>query len=243
MTSSKVIAVEDVSFSFDGPVILDRVSLSVKKGEFLGIVGPNGGGKSTLLKLILGLLKPDHGRIRVLGKSPRKGRAMIGYVPQYAGFERNFPITVQQTVLLGRMGKSGSLFGFNGRDTDLANQALKETEIADLKGRLLSTLSGGQFQRVLIARALVSEPEILILDEPTANVDSRAETDIFDVLKSLNEHITIIVVSHDIGFISEYVSTVACLNKTLVCHETESISGKTIEELYGAPVHMIQHRH
>lgn len=243
MISNKVIAVDDVSFSFDGPVILDHVSLSVKKGEFLGIVGPNGGGKSTLLKLILGLLKPGHGRIRVLGKSPRKGRAMIGYVPQYAGFERNFPITVQQTVLLGRMGKSASLFGFNGHDTELANRALQETEIADLKDRLLNTLSGGQFQRVLIARALVSEPEILILDEPTANIDSRAEADIFDVLKQLNERITIIVVSHDIGFISEYVTTVACLNKTLVSHETASISGKTIEELYGVPVQLIQHRH
>ncbi|MGD8567606.1 MAG: ABC transporter ATP-binding protein [Gammaproteobacteria bacterium] len=243
MTSRDVIAVQDVSFSYDGPIILDHVCLSVKKGDFLGIVGPNGGGKSTLLKLILGLLRPDRGSIRVLGKSPRKGRAMIGYVPQYAGFERNFPITVHQTVLLGRMGKSRSLFGFNGRDAELAEQALKKTEIADLKDRLLNTLSGGQFQRVLIARALVSEPEILILDEPTANIDSRTEADIFDVLKKLNDRITMIVVSHDIGFISEYVSTVACLNKTLVCHETASISGKTIEELYGAPVQMIQHRH
>lgn len=243
MNNQDVIKVEGVSFRFDGPLILDNVSLAIKEGEFLGIVGPNGGGKSTLLKLILGLLKPGSGRIRVLGKPPRKGRAEVGYVPQYAGFERNFPITVRQAVLLGRMGKTSAMFGFNARDNELADVALAETEIADLKDRLLNTLSGGQFQRVLIARSLVSEPAILMLDEPTANIDTRMEEDIFDLLKRLNKRITIIVVSHDIGFISEYVTMVACLNKTLVCHETASISGKTIEELYGAPVHMIQHNH
>ena len=243
MKPDEVIFVDDVSFHFDGPMILDHVTLSVKKGEFLGIVGPNGGGKSTLLKLILGLLKPYSGRVTVLDKPPHKGRAAIGYVPQYADFERNFPITVQDTVLLGRMGKSRALFGFNAHDYQLTQSALQETEIAGMKDRLLNTLSGGQFQRVLIARALVSEPEILILDEPTSNIDTRMEEDIFDLLKKLNERVTIVVVSHDIGFISEYVTMVACLNQTLVCHETSSISGKTIEQLYGGPVQMIQHNH
>ena len=120
---------------------------------------------------------------------------------------------------------------------------MREAQIDNLKDRQLNTLSGGQFQRVLIARALISNPEILILDEPTANIDLRVEENIFDLLKILNRRSTIIVVSHDVGFISEYVNRVACLNKTLICHETSAISGEMIEELYGAPVHMIQHAH
>ena len=243
MNEESVISIDDVSFSFGGPNILDHVSLHVKKDEFLGIVGPNGGGKSTLLKLILDLLQPESGHISVLGKSPKKGRSSIGYVPQYSGFERTFPITVENAVLLGMMGKSKTIFGYSDEDYQCAQNALRETETEDLKDRLLYTLSGGQMQRVLIARALVSRPEILILDEPTSNIDSRVEEDIFDLLKKLNERSTILVVSHDIGFISEYVTRVACLNRTLVCHETAAISGKTIEELYGSPVHMIQHSH
>lgn len=243
MSQETIIKVDNVSFSFDGPVVLDHVSLDIMKGEFLGVVGPNAGGKSTLLKLILGLLEPDSGRITVLGKSPKRGRSAIGYVPQYASFERSFPITVEDAVLLGLMGKSRLIFGYSSADYQRARDSLRETEIEDLKDRLLHTLSGGQLQRVLIARALVSKPEILILDEPTSNIDSRVEEDIFDLLKKLNERSTILVVSHDIGFISEYVTRVACLNRTLVCHETAAISGKTIEELYGMPVHMIQHSH
>jgi zinc transport system ATP-binding protein len=243
MKPEAIISIDNVSFSFDGPLVLDHVSLAVMKGEFLGIVGPNGGGKSTLLKLILGLLEADSGRVAVLGKAPKRGRSAIGYVPQYAAFERSFPITVEDAVLLGLVGKSKRVFGYSGEDCQRARDALRETETEDLKDRLLSTLSGGQLQRVLIARALVSKPEILILDEPTSNIDSRVEEDIFDLLKKLNERSTILVVSHDIGFISEYVTRVACLNRTLVCHETAAISGKTIEELYGSSVHMIQHSH
>ncbi|HEY5604464.1 MAG TPA: metal ABC transporter ATP-binding protein [Gammaproteobacteria bacterium] len=243
MKQNIIIELDNVSFRFDGPLVLDHVSLKVTKGEFLGIVGPNGGGKSTLLKLILGLLEPESGHISVLGKSPKRGRAAIGYVPQYAAFERSFPITVQDAVLLGLLDKKTKMLGYSNGDFQAVRDALRETEIEDLKDRLLSTLSGGQLQRVLIARALVSRPEILILDEPTSNIDSRVEEDIFDLLKKLNERSTILVVSHDIGFISEYVTRVACLNRTLVCHETSAISGKTIEELYGSPVHMIQHHH
>ena len=243
MNDETIIELDDVSFGYGGPDILDHVSLRVMKGEFLGIVGPNGGGKSTLLKLVLGLLQPDSGGISVLGAAPKRGRSSIGYVPQYAGFERSFPITVENAVLLGMMGKSKTLFGYSNEDHQCARDALRETETIDLKDRLLNTLSGGQLQRVLIARALVSRPEVLMLDEPTSNIDSRVEEDIFDLLKKLNERSTILVVSHDIGFISEYVTRVACLNRTLVCHETSAISGKTIEELYGSPVHMIQHSH
>lgn len=242
MTGS-VIEINNVSFRYDKPMVLKDITLKIEQGEFLGIVGPNGGGKSTLLKLVLGLLNPTSGYVKVMGQHPARGRSAIGYVAQYAKFEKNFPITVLDTVLLGRVSGRPSLWGYSDEDIRLAEKALKETEVENLKDRILNTLSGGQLQRVLIARALVGNPKILILDEPTSNVDSRMEEDIFDLLKKLNERSTIIVVSHDIGFISGYVNRVACLNQTLVCHETAAISGKTIEELYGGSVHMIQHDH
>ena len=238
-----VIHINKLNFSYGNLSVLEDISLNIEQGEFVGIVGPNGGGKSTLLKLMLGLLIPDKGTIKIMGKSPSKGRSAIGYVPQYANFERNFPITVLDTVLLDRVTRKSTFWGHSSEDIQLAEQALRETEIENLKNRILNTLSGGQLQRVLIARALVGNPKILMLDEPTSNIDARMEEDIFDLLKKLNEKSTIIVVSHDIGFISGYVNRVACLNRTLVCHETAAISGKTIEELYGTEVHMIQHSH
>jgi zinc transport system ATP-binding protein len=241
--NENVITVEDITFAYNRIPVLEDVSFDVQRGEFLGLVGPNGGGKSTLLKIILGLLKPRKGRVSVLGKTPEKGRRSIGYVPQHTSFKREFPITVEETVLLGLLGKTRPWFGYSAAELALAQQAMEEAQILDLKARQLGTLSGGQFQRVLIARSLIADPEILILDEPTANIDLRVEENIFDLLKQLNRRATIIVVSHDVGFISEYVTRVACLNKTLVCHETSAISGQIIEKIYGEPVHMIKHIH
>lgn len=240
---SDIIEIRDVSFAYGSIPVLQGVSLYVQAGEFLGIVGPNAGGKSTLLKLILGLLEPQAGTIRVLGKKPQHARKAIGYVPQYPGFARDFPVNVEQVVLMGRLGK-GRMFGvYNAADRQAAHRALTEVEADNLAQRPIGALSGGQLQRVLLARALVSEPDILILDEPTANIDMRMENDIFDQLKLLNERMTILVVSHDIAFISHYVHRVACLNRTLVCHRTDSIDGQVIRDLYGEDVHMIAHAH
>ncbi len=238
-----VISLHNVSFSYDRLPVLDDVSLQVGHKEFLGIVGPNAGGKSTLLKLILGLLKPQRGAVKVLGKKPRQQRKAIGYVPQYPAFSRDFPITVEQVVLLGRLG-AGRWFGrYSKADYQAARMALEEVEADDLAQRLVGGLSGGQLQRVLLARALVSAPQILILDEPTANIDMRLESDIFDQLKRLNEQMTILVVSHDIAFISDYVQRVACLNRTLVCHRTDHIDGQLVQHLYGDNVRMVAHHH
>lgn len=239
-----VIDINDMSFSYTGEAVLKNVSLTVASGEFLGVVGPNAGGKSTLIKLILGLLQPGSGTITVLGKVPRLARSRIGYVPQYPTFSRHdFPINVRDTVLMGRLGSGRWYGGYSREDHGLAREAMAAVEILDIAGRPIGSLSGGQLQRVLIARALACQPEILILDEPTANIDMRVEEDIFGLLKQYNARMTIIVVSHDIAFISGYVGRVACLNRTLVCHTTDAISGKTIEELYGAPVRMIHHAH
>jgi zinc transport system ATP-binding protein len=238
---STVIAIHNVSFDYGELPVLKAINLKVEAEEFLGLVGPNGGGKSTLLKIMLGLLSPRQGHVEVLGKPPKVGRLAVGYVPQFAAFRRDFPVSVEETVLMGRLGRTGLLGGYSREDRRIARQAMERTEVQALARRSVGTLSGGQLQRVLIARALATDPQILILDEPTANIDLRAETDIFDLLKDLNAHLTIVVVSHDIGFISQYVGQVACLNRTLLCHRTSGITGDVIEQLYGMPVRMINH--
>lgn len=242
MTSENVIEISDLSFSFDGFPVLEHVSLDVMRGEFLGLVGPNGGGKTTLLKLVLGLLVPSRGTVTVLGTTPERASRRLGYVPQHVGFPRAYPVTVEETVMLGCLGSEGALFGWSRRERARAAEAMEETEIRELARRPIGALSGGQLQRVLVARALASEPEVLVLDEPTANIDLRMEENVFELLRRLNERMTIVVVSHDIGFISRYVKRVACLNRTLMCHQTSSLSGQMIKDLYGA-VHMIPHEH
>ncbi|MEY6432608.1 ABC transporter ATP-binding protein [Thioalkalicoccus limnaeus] len=237
------IEIDGLSFSYGGEPVLEDVDLTVTAGEFLGLVGPNAGGKSTLLKLILGLLEPQTGRIRVLGRPPRHASTLIGYVPQYPAFARDFPIQVQDVVLMGRLGLGRSFGRYRPSDRDAAGAALAEVEATDLARRPIGTLSGGQLQRVLLARALVGEPRILILDEPTANIDMRLEDDIFDLLRALNERLTILLVSHDVAFISRYITRVACLNRTLICHRTDAIDGPLIQSLYGDSVRRIAHRH
>lgn len=238
-----VVQYENVSFSYGQAIVLDDINFHIKEEEFFGLIGPNAGGKSTLLKLMLGVLVPDRGKVKVFERSPMEVRSRIGYVPQFPSYKRDFPISVEDIVVMGRLGSSSLIGAYSRQDREHARTAMLALELDTIAKQQVSTLSGGQIQRMLIARALASEPEILILDEPTANIDIRAEEDIFALLKKYNEHMTIIVVSHDIGFISAYVDRVGCLNRTLVCHETGDISGKTIEELYGAPVKMIDHAH
>jgi zinc transport system ATP-binding protein len=245
-----IISLDSVNFSYEEATVLKNIALEVYQGEFLGIVGPNAGGKSTLLKLILGLLQPQQGQISVLNDTPCNKRHKIGYVSQYPNFPRDFPITVEEVVLLGRLGMHNKSWlnslrpgRYKQADYDAVQQALTEVEAEKLLHRQIGRLSGGQLQRVLLARALVSDPEILILDEPTANIDQRLESDIFDLLKRLNERMTILVVSHDIAFVSSYVTRIACINQTLVCHHTDAIDGQMIQSLYGEEVRMIAHHH
>ncbi len=243
MKRTPAIQVENLSFAYGDLPVLEAVDLEVAEGEFLGIVGPNAGGKSTLLKLLLGLLKPQRGRIRILGTTPEKARRLIGYVPQHPAFARDFPVTVEQVVLMGRLGRGRLWGGYAKEDHAVARRVMEEAEIADLAQRPVGRLSGGQLQRVLVARALACEPRILLLDEPTANIDLRVENELFDLLRELNQRMTILVVSHDIAFISRYVHRVACLDHTLVCHTTGEIDAETIRQLYGGEVRAIHHHH
>jgi zinc transport system ATP-binding protein len=243
LSEDSVIKIRDLHFSYGGPPILEDINLDIQAREFIGMVGPNGSGKTTLLKIILGLLSPDSGSVEVLGKPPHQAVKEIGYMPHLAPFSRDFPISVEETVLMGRLGKTSNIGFFNKKDKQLAAQSMEAVEVLDLKKRAIGSLSGGQLQRVLIARALTCNPEIMILDEPTANVDMKVEKDVFDLLKILNEKITIIVVTHDVGFISQYINKVACINRTLICHPTSELTGETIENLYGTHVHMVHHHH
>ncbi len=237
------IEISNLNFSFENLAILENITMIIEQGDFAGLVGPNGGGKTTLLKLILGLYKPQSGTISIFGESLKKQRKKIGYVPQYANFNSDFPISVQDTVLQGRLGVSSFFGGYGQSDKIIAQKVMQETEILNLAQRSIQTLSGGQMQRVLVARALAAEPEIMLLDEPTANIDQRAEKDIFDIFKAINERMTILIISHDIAFVSDYINKVFCLNKTLVCHDASPVTSDTIHTLYGDHISEIHHHH
>lgn len=241
MTASLVF--EGVSFGYgDGLDVVEDVSLEIDSHELIGLIGPNGGGKSTLLKMAAGLLKPRKGSVKVFGRAPHEARDKIGYVPQFALFPRDFPITVAQAVLLGRL-SAGFGVRWSSADRAAAARAVEETELGALADRPLSALSGGELQRVLIARALAAEPKLLLLDEPTSNLDQRAEEDIFTLLGKLNDRMAIVLVSHDVGFVTGFVERVACISRTLICHGTSEVTGEVINKLYGHPVRAVHHAH
>jgi zinc transport system ATP-binding protein len=239
---SSAIEIQGVSFRYDERQILKDVNLTIWPFDSICIVGPNGGGKTTLIKLIIGLLSPDVGTIKIFGKRPDEAHQLIGYVPQFTQYDRQFPISVREVVCMGRMGKS-----FTGRysknDKEKTLEALVEVGLADLVDQPFSALSGGQRQRVLIARALASGGEILILDEPTANIDRESETHFFDLLRQLNKRMTILMVTHDVGFASSFFTRIACVNREVIIHPTSELTGKLIRDMYGGDLQMIRHDH
>jgi len=240
-TPAPVVAMDNVSFSYgDGPVLVD-IHLAIEDRDYLCVVGPNGGGKTTLLKLMLGLLKPAGGRVQVFGQAPERVRSRIGYVPQYTTLDPLFPVSAFDVVLMGLLGRGLQIGPFRKADREAAAAALDKLELLPLLSRPFSAMSGGQRQRVLIARALVSNPELLLLDEPTSHVDAAIETELFEILKQLNREMSIVLVTHDLGFVSKYVKRVACVNRRLAVHPTSEITGEMIQEIYGSDIHMVRH--
>lgn len=230
------ITIENMSFSYNGEPVLQDISLNVTEGDFTAIIGPNGGGKTTLLKLILGLLKPDKGVIRVMGRSALQTAPDIGYVPQNVHINENFPITALDVVLMGMLSPARRWRRNTKKDRMEAMAALERLEVGNLAEKKIGDLSGGQRQRVFIARAMVTQPKLMLLDEPTASLDTKGQADFFKMLKELNQYITILVVSHDLLVISRYVKSVACVNKHLHYHNHAEITGEMLETMYSCTV-------
>lgn len=235
------IIIDNVSFAYKQRNILEDVNLLIKKNEFASIVGPNGGGKTTLLKLVLGLVKPDKGQVRIFGKAPDKVRRRIGYMPQYAHLDMDFPANVMDVVMMGRLSKK--TLWFSKKDRVEALTAIDEVGMTDFIDTEFNELSGGQKQRILIARALCSRPDIMLLDEPTANVDHKTEENLFSILQNLNSNMTILLVSHDLGFVSKYVKSVICVNRRVVIHPTTLMDGTLIKDIYHGDLKMVRHDH
>ena len=244
------IEVSNVSFSYNGQPVLDNISFSVNTGEYLGIIGPNGGGKTTLIKIILGLLKPDTGTVRIFGKDIKefKEKSLIGYVPQrISQVASQFPATVKEVIETGRTARVGLFKRYTKDDLQAIEKAIGVAGVAHLQHRLIEDLSGGERQRVFIARALSAEPKILILDEPSAGVDLASQEQFYTFIQELNQKfgLTILFISHDIDVVAHEVRCLLCLNKNLVCHglPREFLKGEHMEKLYGKKVKFILHGH
>ena len=242
-----IIEIKSLDFAYNGEVVLEDVNLTVRQKDFVAIIGPNGGGKTTLLKLVLGLLTPAKGTIRVDGKFPQEASPCIGYVPQDVHINRSFPITAIDVVLMGKLDPKKRLSRRSTANRREALAALERLEMATYADKKIGMLSGGQRQRVFIARAMVARPKLLILDEPTASIDTKGQADFYRLLKELNQDITVLVVSHDLLVISRYVKSVACVNKSLHYHDQAEITGEMLETMYTCtveevcPVELVAH--
>jgi zinc transport system ATP-binding protein len=244
-----IVQLDQVTVAFQDVPVLDVVSLTVPPGSFLAILGPNGAGKTTLLRVILGLVRPNAGTVRVFGKQPWEldgERSRIGYVPQVLSVDMNFPVRVDEAVLMGRYGRIGLLHKPSLEDRAPADRAVERVGIADLAGRPIARLSGGQRQRVFLARALANEPDLLLMDEPTTGVDPAAGESFYELLRQLHQSgMTIIVVSHDVGVVASYVDGVACLNRRLVAHglPEEVLGSEELAQMYGCDAMFFHHGH
>lgn len=219
-----VLEIKNLFFNYEKENILEDISLDVLQNDFLAIIGPNGGGKSTLLKLILGILPLQQGMVNINGKNPSKALHMIGYVPQNTNINIDFPITAIEVVAMGHVGSKRPLLGYSKEEISCAMSSLRRVGMESFARHTIGSLSGGQRQRVMIARALCANPEILLLDEPTANIDVAGQKQIYDLLRELNRSMTIVVVSHDISVILGYATKVAHINKRLIFHDISNKS-------------------
>ena len=242
MTNNIVLELENVRFAYSRTPVLENVCLCVPERDFLALLGPNGGGKTTLLKICIGLLKPEAGSVKLFGKDPQSVRHLVGYVPQETNPNAFFPIRVIDVVLMGRInGRRGILKRYSDVDHEVVKETLKCMGLWELRNKRISDLSGGQRQRVMIARALAAQPKIFFMDEPTASVDRVFQTELYELLKDLNREKTVIVVSHDLSVLSSYVKSVACVNRKVYYHSAAELTQEMIEEAYHCPVELVTH--
>jgi zinc transport system ATP-binding protein len=221
--SKPIIQLKNIDFDFKQIKILEGINLEVNQKDFLAVIGPNGSGKTTLIKIILGLIKPTKGQVKVFGQGPQKVNQKMGYLPQGDNFDLDFPLTVEEVVLYGFIKPNSFGFKFKSEEKAKAKEIMQKIGIFQKRKNLIGQLSGGEKQKVLISRAMSANPQILILDEPNAHIDSRSEKDLYHLLKSLNQEMTIIMVSHDISAVSKYANKVACVNKNLYLSQIKDL--------------------
>ncbi len=238
----KILELQHITAGYRDQIVLEDVSLIVKETDFIGVIGANGCGKTTLLKVILGLNQPMKGSMSFdfEGNGNNKPSYYVGYLPQVAVFDRKFPMTVNDVVLSGLSAKVGLFKRFSREDKSRAHQVMEQMGILHMKKKVIGELSGGQMQRVFLARALINSPRLLLLDEPNTFVDKSFEQSFFDVLKELNKEIAIILVSHDLGMISSYVKTIACVNRSVYLHESNEVTQELLDN-YKCPIDLITH--
>jgi len=236
-----------LSFGYNGQKVLEDVTLNIAQGDFVAVLGPNGGGKTTLLKLILGLLTPTRGSLIVLGRSPVKAAHLVGYVPQVDNANPGFPISVLDVVMMGLLMPGIRPHRPTGQERRNTQEAMDRMNVRHLAGRRIVDLSGGERRRVYIARALVSRPRMLLLDEPTAGIDPRGQNQLYGLLEELNADTTIIMVSHDLMAISTHVKSVACVNRRLHYHDDAELTPEMLDTMYPSnrdavcPVELVAH--
>lgn len=237
----KLIELENITAGYGNKTVLRNVSLTVWKDDFLGIIGPNGGGKTTLLKVILGLLAPFSGSISFYKDGKRVPSLKIGYLPQLNNIDKKFPISVREVVTSGLAAQKPLFRPFNAAQKERVEEVIRKMGLEELAGRAIGELSGGQLQRVLLGRSIVSRPQVLILDEPNSYVDKRFESRFYKLLEEINRESAIILVSHDIGTVLAMVKNIACVNETLHYHPGVDVSEEWLDEKYACPIELIGH--
>jgi len=233
---NRLIELKNVSFGYSGTTVIEGVNLVIRPGDFIGMIGPNGGGKSTIIKIIMGLLEPWNGEVYL------QSMINIGYLPQYHEFDGQFPISVEEVVLSGLLKKGNIAARVKKEERKKASKVLEQVGMLPLAHRSIGDLSGGQMQRVFIGRALISDPDLLILDEPQTYVDNRFEQELYQLLEAISQKTAILLVSHDVGQIVSSVKTIACVNKQLHFHPSNQITEEILES-YNCPIDLITHGH
>lgn len=237
----KALQIENVSVQYARHQALKNINLTVEEGDFLGILGPNGGGKSTLIKAVIGSV-PYSGRIGIFGKSGNL--SAVGYMPQSSDLNRKFPVNVLEVCLSAYLHRKWHFFyRYTAAMREEAHEYLRLVGIEHLAGRTIAELSGGEFQKLLLARTLLTKPKLLLLDEPTANIDPQSSEHIFEVLADLNKDMTIIMVTHDLSAVASCVKSIACLSQTLIYHGEPKLNAEILTKMYGCPIDLIAHGH